>query len=186
MKAQLAALALLSAAACGSAGTAAPPPKGSVAVAHREPLKLVGRVVDAARIIADDDEQRLVKQLAALESATSDQIVVVTVPSLHGDTIERYSIALANRWGIGRADVDNGVIVLVAPLERKVRIEVGLGLEGLLTDAKAKEVIAAMLPRLSKSDFGGGLRIGVDAIDQLLRSDRRRPQPKPEVQKEAA
>ncbi len=134
----------------------------------------------------DRSEQALSLRLEALEKATSDQLVVVTVPSLNGQTIEGYSLALGNRWGIGRKDVDNGVIILVAPTERKVRVEVGLGLEGLLTDARAGEVIKAMLMRFKARDYAGGLGIGVDQIDQLLRSDRRRPQAKPMPVKEAA
>ena len=186
MKTILAALAMLGAAACGSAD--AVPAEGSspVQLARGAELQLTGRVVDAANLMDDRSKQALSAQLEALERATTDQMVVVTVPSLNGQTVERFSLDLANRWKVGRGDVDNGVMILVAPTERKVRVEVGVGLEGLLTDARAGEAIKAMLARFRAGDFPGGMGDGVDRIDQLLRSDRRRPQPKPGPMREAA
>ena len=181
MKLILAAVAL-AVAGCGQSG-AAPAKDEATPIGE---LQLTGRVVDAARIMDDRSKQALTLRLEALERATSDQLLVVTVPSLKGQPIEDYSLNLGKRWGIGRADVDNGVIILVAPTERKVRVEVGLGLEGLLTDAKAGDVIKTMVPRFKAGDYAGGIGVGVDRIDQLLRSDRRRPQPKPAPIKEAA
>jgi uncharacterized protein len=187
MKLLFAVLVMLGAAS-GSARTVSDRPRPpKVLFAKAPPLALTGRIVDAANLLGEREELALSKRLAALEKATSDQLVVVTVAGLEGDTIEHYTLALGNRWGIGRADIDNGVIILVAPVERKVRIEVGLGLEGLLTDAKAGEMIrTAILPRFVARDFPGGIAAGVDRIDRLLRSDVRRPQPKPARLKEAA
>lgn len=187
MRRTLATLALLGVAACGSAERL---PASSTQAASigsgASSLALTGRVVDAAQVIDARDEQALSAKLEALEQATSDQMVVVTVASLEGDTIEHKTMALGQKWGIGRADVDNGVIILVAPNDHKVRVEVGLGLEGLLTDAKAAEVITKMMPRFRQQDYAGGLNLGVDAIGLLLRSDRRRPQPRTTARKEAA
>jgi len=186
VEAFLAALVMLGTAACGSADAVPAGRSATVDLATPSDLKLTGRVVDAANLMDDRSEQALTSRLEALERATSDQVVLVTVPSLYGQSIERFSLDLANRWKVGRADVDNGVMILVAPTDRKVRVEVGLGLEGLLTDAEAGEVIKKMLPRFEAADYAGGLSIGVDQIDQLLRSDRRRPQPNPVPNGEAA
>lgn len=142
------------------------------------PIELTGRLVDSADVLDLAAEQLLTQRLAALEAQTSDQIVVVTVPTLGGRTIEQYSLDLADRWGVGNADLDNGVLLVVAPNERKVRIEVGLGLEGLLTDAEAAKIIQMMLPAFREAKLEDGIAIGVDAVDHLLRSDTRRPQPK--------
>ena len=128
----------------------------------------------------------LTRKLAELEAQTSDQMVVVTVPSLAGETIEKYSLDLANRWQIGRADLNNGVLLVVAPNERNVRIEVGLGLEGLLTDADAAKILQLMFPSFRQGKLQDGVTVGVDAVDRVLRSDVRRPQPKPSETKEAA
>jgi uncharacterized protein len=186
MKTLLAALAMLGAAACGPAEAGRAEKARTPQYATGSQPRLTGRVVDTANLIDDRSEQALSLRLEALEKATSDQMVVVTVPSLSGQSIESYALALGNRWRIGREDVDNGVIILVAPTERKVRVEVGLGLEGLLTDAKAGEVSKAVLPRFGAGDYAGGIGVAVDQIDQVLRSDRRRPQPKPVPEKEAA
>ena len=148
--------------------------------------KLTGRVVDAANLLDDAAERSLTERLAKLETETTDQMVVVTVPSLDGQTIDKYSLDLANRWKIGRADVDNGVMLLVAPNERKVRIEVGLGLEGLLTDDRAATIIQSMLPHFKNGAYDVGIVAGVAEVDRLLSSDRRRPMRKPATMKKAA
>ncbi len=186
MKGIFAALAMLGAAACGPADAVPAEKSQTLQFTSAFELQLTGRVVDAANLMDDQSERALNSRLEALENATSDQLVVVTVPSLNGQTIESFALGLGKRWGIGRADVDNGVIILVAPTERKVRVEVGLGLEGLVTDARAGEVVKAMLARFKANDYAGGLGVGVDRIDQLLRSDRRRPQPKLTPVREAA
>jgi len=134
------------------------------------------RVQDQANIIPATDEIDLTRRSEALEKATTDQLVVATVPTLRGQDIAKFATAMANREGIGQADKDNGVLLLVAPNERKVRIAVGYGLEGLLTDARAAEIVQHMLPRFRVGDQAGAIRTGVADIDAMLRSDKRRPQ----------
>ncbi|RMF04505.1 MAG: TPM domain-containing protein, partial [Alphaproteobacteria bacterium] len=108
---------------------------------------LTGRVVDEAGLLSREEADALARQLEALEERTSDQLVVVTLRSLQGFPIEDYGYKLGRHWGIGQAGKDNGVLLIVAPTERKVRIEVGRGLEGELPDALAKLIIEnAILP----------------------------------------
>lgn len=148
-------------------------------------ITLTGRVVDRADVIESDVERRLTEQLAILETETTDQLVVVTVPSLQGRSIESFSLDLARGWGIGRAHLDNGVLLIVAPADRRVRIEVGEGLEGLLTDQRAAQIIAGMLPEFRSQKMSAGIQRGADEIQAVLVSDRRRPQ-RIEAQRKAA
>lgn len=134
------------------------------------------RVQDRAGIIPAAEEIDLARTSEALERTTTDQLVVVTVPTLNGKSIEEFSIDLGRRMGVGQADKDNGVLLVVAPNEHKVRIEVGYGLEALLTDRRAYHIIQDMIPRFKSGDQGGAIRLGVNEIDALLLSDRRRPQ----------
>ena len=106
---------------------------------------LSGRVVDQAELLDATTEARLSQQLAAHEQATSEQVVVVTVSNLQGLPIEDFGYQLGRHWGIGQKGKDNGVLLLVARDERKVRIEVGYGLEGMLTDAQASLIIQQQL-----------------------------------------
>ena len=133
---------------------------------------LTGRVVDGAGLLAPADRASLTASLVDLEAKTTDQLVVVTLKSLQGTTIEDYGYQLGRRWGIGQKDKDSGVLLIVAPTERKVRIEVGYGLEGTLTDAATKLIIEnAILPAFKTGDFAGGIKSGTDQIIQLLRGD---------------
>ncbi len=133
---------------------------------------LSGRVVDQADILPAEDEQALAAMLEAHERKTTNQVVVATVASLDGQAIEEYGVALGRAWGIGQADKDNGAILLVAPSEREVRIEVGYGLEGELTDAISRMIIeASILPRFRADDFPGGIRRGVEDIVAVLEGD---------------
>src|SRR5690606_31965183 len=100
-----------------------------------------GRVVDEARLLSAEQEATLTTRLEALEAETSDQLVVVTVNDLEGYPIEDYGYRLGRAWGIGQAEDDSGVLLIVAPNERKVRIEVGYGLEPILTDALSARII---------------------------------------------
>jgi uncharacterized protein len=126
---------------------------------------LTGRVVDSANLLTSQQESRLTEQLASHESATSNQVVVVTLPSLQGTAIEDFGYQLGRHWGIGQAGRDNGVLLIVAPNERKVRIEVGYGLEGDLPDAIARAIIDNdILPAFRRNDYPGGIAVGVDAI----------------------
>ncbi|MPZ09465.1 MAG: methanol dehydrogenase [Kiloniellaceae bacterium] len=126
---------------------------------------LTGRVVDNADLLSAEEERRLTEQLASLEQGTSSQLVVVTLPSLQGTAIEDFGYQLGRHWGIGQLGRDNGVLLIVAPNERKVRIEVGYGLEGDLPDATAKIIIEnEILPSFRAGDYPRGIADGVDAI----------------------
>jgi len=145
-----------------------------LAPAHAEPNfpELTGRVVDDADVLSYPEEVAITADLKALEDKSSDQVVVVTLPSLQGYTIEDFGYQLGRHWGIGTEKLDNGVIVIVAPNERKVRIEVGRGLEGVLTDALSKIIIEnAILPKFRRGDFGGGIKDGVRDIKTVLLGD---------------
>ncbi|HBK08338.1 MAG TPA: methanol dehydrogenase [Acetobacteraceae bacterium] len=130
---------------------------------------LTGRVVDEAGLLSPADRAALTVSLAALEATTTDQLVVVTLKSLQGRTIEDYGYQLGRHWKIGQKDKDSGVLLIVAVSERKVRIEVGYGLEGTLTDAETKLIIENLiLPRFKIGDFAGGIKAGTAAIIQAL------------------
>ena len=132
---------------------------------------LSGRVVDEAGLLSANDRATLSASLAALEASTTDQLVIVTLKSLQGTTIEDYGYQLGRRWKIGQKDRDTGVLLIVAPTEKVVRIEVGYGLEGTLTDARTKLVIeAAILPAFKTGDFAGGIKNGTNRIIELLRA----------------
>jgi len=133
---------------------------------------LTGRVVDDANLLSPEDEAALTAELKALEDKSSDQLVVVTLPSLQGYTIEDFGYQLGRHWGIGTAKLNNGVLLIVAPNEHKVRIEVGYGLEPILTDALSKIVIEnGILPRFRAGDFPGGIKNGVRDITSILTGD---------------
>jgi uncharacterized protein len=133
---------------------------------------LTGRVVDDAGLLSPGDRATLTASLADLEAKTTDQLVVVTLKSLQGTAIEDYGYQLGRQWKIGQKDKDSGVLLIVASSERKVRIEVGYGLEGTLTDAATRLIIEnAILPAFRTGDFAGGIKKGADQIIQLLRAD---------------
>ena len=133
---------------------------------------LTGRVVDAANILKAEERAALEQKLKAHEDRTTDQVVVATVPSLSGTSVENYANRLFRAWQLGQKQKNNGVLLLVAPSERKVRIEVGYGLEGALTDALSKVIVAtAIAPKFKQSDYAGGLNAGVDAILSILTGD---------------
>jgi uncharacterized protein len=130
---------------------------------------LTGRVVDQAQILDAAARTRIDGKLEQLESKTSTQLVVVTLRSLQGYDISDYGYRLGRSWGIGQKGKNNGAILLVAPNERKVRIEVGYGLEGTVTDAVSRLIIEnAILPRFRTGDFAGGIERGVDDLVLLL------------------
>lgn len=127
--------------------------------------ELTGRVVDNADIIPADVEAQLGAKLEALEAQSQRQLVVATVPDLDGYDIADYGYQLGRAWGIGDAERNDGALLLVAPNERKVRIEVGYGLEGYLTDALSSLIIQnAIIPRFRDGDMSGGIVAGADAI----------------------
>ena len=127
------------------------------------PLK--GRVNDYAGIMPASRAQALEQRLAQFESETGHQIAVLTIPSLQGDALESFSIRVAENWKIGKRGFDNGAILLIAQNDRKLRIEVGYGLEGVLPDAIASRIInEVIVPRFRANDYAGGVEAGVDAI----------------------
>src|SRR5450631_1591696 len=153
----------------------------NLALAYTFP-PLTGRVVDSANIIPPDVSGRIAAKLASLESKSGIQLVVATVKSLDGDEIEPYANALFRAWGLGEKQKNNGVLLLVAPNERKVRIEVGYGLEGTLTDALSKIIITnAMAPRFKTGEFGDGVVRGVDDIITVLTTDSSEWQQRPSL-----
>jgi uncharacterized protein len=134
--------------------------------------QLTGRVVDDAGILDPTTKAALERKLADFETKTTGQLVVVTVKSLQGTSIEDYGYQLGRAWGIGQREKNSGALLIVAPNERKVRIEVGYGLEGNVTDAVSKLIIEnAILPRFRTGDFSGGISRGVDDIIQAATVD---------------
>ena len=133
---------------------------------------LAGRVVDDAGMLDAATRESLRAKLAALEARSGIQVVVATVTSLNGNSIEDYANRLFRRWQLGQKGKNNGVLLLHAPAERKIRIEVGYGLEGALTDAATKYIITnSITPRFKANDFSGGMTRGVDDILKVLSGD---------------
>lgn len=134
---------------------------------------LTGRVVDGAQILSPATESDLTARLAALEAKTSRQLVIVTLASLQGYEISDYGYQLGRAWGIGQKKLNNGVLFIIAPKERATRIEVGYGLEPILTDALSSVIIQSqVLPQFRKNDFNGGVSAGADALIQQLSLER--------------
>jgi uncharacterized protein len=143
---------------------------------------LSGRVVDQADVINAQTRGSLETKLKDLEDKSGIQLVVATVKSLQGSDIETYANQLFRLWKLGQAQKNNGVLLLVAPNEHKVRIEVGYGLEGTLTDALSSVIIAsAIVPRFKTNDYSGGIERGVDGIISVLSGDSAEWQPKVDV-----
>ncbi|MEZ5832987.1 MAG: TPM domain-containing protein [Dongiaceae bacterium] len=143
---------------------------GAAALADTLPIpSLTGRVVDQANILSSSDESRLTGKLSALEAKTSIQLVVVTLSSLEGRPIEDWGLTLGRSWGIGQQGKNNGVLLIVAPNDRQLRIEVGYGLEGTLPDATADAIIRnVIVPRFKAGNMAGGISDGVDSIIAVL------------------
>src|SRR5271167_3541620 len=140
---------------------------------------LTGRVVDQAKILSPVTVADLERKLADLEQKSGIQLVVATVPSLGGEEIEPYANELFRAWKLGEAKQNNGALLLIAPKERRMRIEVGYGLEGTLTDAVSSVIIAnAIAPRFKAGDFDGGVTRGVDDIITALTTDSAEWKPK--------
>jgi uncharacterized protein len=146
---------------------------------------LTGRVIDQAGIMNAQSRSELEAKLQNLENKSGIQLVVATVKSLEGSDIETYANQLFRNWKLGEAKKNNGVLLLMAPKEHKVRIEVGYGLEGTLTDALSSVIISsAIVPRFKANDFSGGIERGVDGIINVLSGDTADWQPKPSVRAE--
>ncbi|MDO8623900.1 MAG: TPM domain-containing protein [bacterium] len=135
------------------------------AFAYTSPGVPTGYVNDFAHVLRAETVSNLDAELAAFEASTSNEITVVTIPSMGGDYIENYAVKLFEEWGIGKKNTDNGVLLLLAIEERKLRIEVGYGLEGALPDSVAARIIAdEMTPRLKVGDYDGAVTSGVTSI----------------------
>jgi uncharacterized protein len=146
---------------------------------------LTGRVVDQAGVMTAQARSDVEAKSKSLEDRSGIQLVVATVKSLQGSDIETYANQLFRFWKLGEAKKNNGVLLLVAPAEHKVRIEVGYGLEGTLTDALASVIISsAIIPRFKANDFSGGIERGVDGIISVLSGDTSDWQPKPAVRRD--
>jgi uncharacterized protein len=144
---------------------------GLAAAAPRFPA-LTGRIVDEANLLSAQDRRALEGELQALEEKSSDQLVIYTARSLQGYEIEDFGYQLGRAWQIGQQGKDNGVVLIVAPNERKVRIEVGRGLEPQLTDLMSKLIIEnAILPAFRRGDFAAGIKAGVRDIRDVLLGD---------------
>ncbi len=131
--------------------------------------QLTGRVVDQANLLNPQQEGDLDRKLAGLETQTGRQFVIATVASLEGRTIEDYGYRLGRHWAIGDEKRDDGVILLVAPKEKKVRIETGYGARVFLTDAVSSVIVReSILPRFKAGDFPGGIAAGADQIIRMM------------------
>ena len=130
---------------------------------------LTGRITDNANLLSDGMRQSLTQRLKAHEDRTTNQIAVLTLPTLEGQSIEEFAVKVFEEWGLGQKGKDNGILVIVVPNDRRMRIEVGYGLEGTLTDSMAGSIIRnAMAPRFKKGDFDGGIQAGVTNIINVL------------------
>lgn len=159
---------------------------GSAALALAFP-PLTGRIVDQAGIVPDETEAALTARLAELEARSGIQLIVATVKSLEGQEVEPYAVDLFRHWQLGAKVKNNGVLLLIAPNERRVRIEVGYGLEGTLTDAISSVIIAnAITPRFKAGDFGGGIARGIDDIITVLTTDASEWQRRPSLRLDTA
>ena len=131
-----------------------------------------GRVNDQANLLDEGFEAQLEDRLRLLEEETGAQVAVLTISTLEGDPIEDFSMRVVETWKLGREDADNGVLILISRDERRMRIEVGYGLEGALTDAQSGRIIDhLMAPRFREGDFNGGVGAAVDAVSSAIRGE---------------
>jgi len=131
------------------------------------PLK--ARVTDLTSTLSADQARTLEQKLAALEARKGSQVAVLLVSTTQPETVEQYAIRVFDQWKLGRRDVDDGVLLLIAKNDRKLRIEVGRGLEGAIPDAYAKRIIdEEITPRFKQGDFAGGIDAGVARITKLI------------------
>ncbi len=139
--------------------------------------RLKGRVNDYAGMLSSYTERQLDDTLRQLEKTDSSQIVVLTIPSLQGDNLETFSIRVAEKWKIGQKGFDNGAILLIAKKERKIRIEVGYGLEGRLTDLVSGQIIRnVIVPQFRSGNIDRGISGGVQAMIKVVRGEFTAPE----------
>jgi uncharacterized protein len=134
---------------------------------------LVGRVVDQTGTLSTNDVSNLNQTIRAFEARKGSQVAVLIVPTTAGEAIEQFSIRVAEAWKIGRKKIDDGVLLVIAKNDRKLRIEVGYGLEGALTDVTSKRIIDEIItPRFRSGDFAGGISAGVDRILRIIEGEK--------------
>lgn len=144
----------------------------SIPAAAIDVPRLTGHINDTAGIISAQMELRIEQALSEFERSDSTQLVVLTIPSLEGGSLEDYSLRVAEAWGVGQKDKDNGALLLIARDEHKVRIEVGYGLEGRLTDLLSGRIIDnEIVPRFKTGDFDGGVAAGLAAMIEAVRGE---------------
>jgi len=154
---------------------------GSLSAAKEVPY-LGGRINDLADLLSGPAETAMEAQLAELEKATGAQVAVLTVPSLEGEVLEDYSLRVAETWKLGRGKFDDGALLLIVRDERKMRLEVGYGLEGAIPDAYAKRILDDILrPRFRAGDFDDGVTAAVDAIAGLVAGEDSLPPPASDI-----
>jgi uncharacterized protein len=140
---------------------------------------LSGRVVDQTGTLAAGDIASLTQTLKDLETRKGSQIAVLIVPTTDGEAIEQFSLRVAEAWKIGRKKIDDGALLVIAKNDRRLRIEVGYGLEGALTDATTKRIIDEdITPRFKAGDFGGGVAAGIDKMVRIVNGEKL-PEPEP-------
>jgi uncharacterized protein len=142
---------------------------GASAAAQQPVPPLAARVTDLTGTLSSDARAALERKLEALEARKGSQIAVLLVATTAPETIEQYALRVAEAWKLGRAGVDDGVLVLVAVQDRRARLEVGYGLEGAVPDARARRIIGDVFaPRFAQGDYAGGLDAGIDALIALI------------------
>ena len=150
------------------------------AAAARDVPPLTGRVVDLAQVLPPSTAEQLSSRLKAHEDKTTNQVAVLIIPSLDGEPLFDFSHRVATSWKLGQKGTDNGALLLVAIKDRKVRIEVGYGLEGALTDARSAQIIRnEIVPKFRAGDFAGGISAGVDAILKTIEGTYTAPERPP-------
>lgn len=134
---------------------------------------LTARVTDLTATLSGDQRQHLEQQLAALEAKSGAQLAVLLVPTTGDDSIEEYAVRTFEKWKLGQKKVDDGVLLLVAKNDRTLRIEVGYGLEGAITDVQAGRIISERItPQFRQGNFYGGIQAGVDSLVQLIDAEK--------------
>ncbi|MBX9648577.1 MAG: YgcG family protein [Xanthobacteraceae bacterium] len=134
---------------------------------------LVGRVVDLTGTLSTNDVSAMNQTIRAFEARKGSQVAVLIVPSTDGEAIEQFSLRVAEAWKIGRKKIDDGVLLVIAKNDRKLRIEVGYGLEGALTDVTSKRIIDEIItPHFRSGDFAGGISAGVDRIIRIVEGEK--------------
>jgi uncharacterized protein len=155
-----------------------------LAAAARDIPKFSGWVVDEANLLSPEQKQRLAEKLEQFKQQTTNQVAVLTIDSLDDEDLADYANKVARAWGVGEKGKDNGVLLLVAKNDRKMRIEVGYGLEPVLTDLQTKVIQdEVIIPYFKRGDFGGGIEAGVDAILSTIQGKPFQPAPQPAAER---